>query len=412
MILNNESLDKRLEILATAVNHPIRALTYLSMEAGRIYSNGKELLESFLRCVGIPADEFYKEKGKFKDYIPIRNETYWDYVDDTIPGEGTLTRINLVTRLKIGLDKVGYVLTDFGIILKGFISYILKQFAKLGINPHDLFGSTKEAYEKRSPVIMVKMIEYLSNVKETTIGEIAEKLKIGVSTVYYHLHQLKKLGLIEYKSLNPLRGERIIYRVDLQRAEEVLNDINNNRIKIKRPLGKYTLEYILGYIIKNKMKKITTKDIEELGHSRKYSRDIVSFLEKLEVLKSEFSGGEKQSIIKPTEKLYEVYRRIMKPMIEVANDPDNIRKYSIYELNKKEKEELLKLYSEWKMYYGERKNIILSLLKNNRCLTIDQIFEKTGFNKMSIRPILTKLKKKGLIDYNKKDKIWCYKHKE
>ena len=357
----NESLEKRLEILTTTVNHPIRALTYLSMEAGRIYSNGKELLEAFLEFVGISADLFYKEKEKFKDYIPIREQSYWSYVDGTIPGMGTLTRINLVTRLKIGLDKVGYVLTEFGKIAKGFVSYILKQFAKLGINPHDLFGGAQTKYEKRSPVIMIKIIEYLSNVKETTIGEIVEKLKIRESTVNCHLHQLKKLGLIEYKSLNLLRGERIIYRVDLQKAKELLNDINNNRIKIGRSVRKYAyaLEYILGYIIKNKMEEITIRDIEELGYSRKYSYVIVSPLEKLGVLKSEFSGREKQSIIKPTEKLYEVYRRIIKPIIEVANDPDNIRKYSIYELNKKEKEELLKSYSEWKMYHGERENIIM-----------------------------------------------------
>lgn len=121
----------------------------------------------------------------------------------------------------------------------------------------------------------------------------------------------------------------------------------------------------------------------------------------------------KYSIVKPTEKLLEVYNRIIKHIYEVVKDPENIRKYSIYEsLNKREKEGLLRLYSSWKQYYNEREMMIYRTLCLGGCMTVEEIWEKTGINKESIHKKLRKLHKEGYVEHNEAEKCWrakkCY----
>ncbi|BFI73801.1 hypothetical protein YN1_7880 [Nanoarchaeota archaeon] len=474
----NEPLDKRLEILATLVNHIPRALTYLSMKDDKIYSNSEELFRDFLSYIGIPLGDFIKNKDNYRDLIPVAKHIYWEYVDDSKPRAGVLTRINLVTRVEIGPNKIGYTLTDFGKEMKGFTSYILKQFAELEINPWDILGSTKESKEKRSPINVIKMINYIikkypemgiikyiynnkdkkelsiegiskelniseklvynnlkklkelgiieydiSNKKiysiniekleeafdkikdyELTTIEISRELKIAHYSISIHLDKLKKLGLVEYESFYP-KKERNIYKVNYQRLDKVLNNIDNIKVIYT---SKEAIIKTLEYIKENNLQEITTKDVEKLGYDSNYSGTIIADLRILGIVESRYKSKEKFSIIKPTKRLYELYEKVIEPILEVIENPDEIIRYKDYELSKEDKEKLLELYSGWKRDFGTRKDIILSILKSEQCLSVKEIYEKTKINKITIKKYLSKLKKDEEVLYNEKDDVWCY----
>jgi len=189
-----EPFERKLEILTMAVNTIPKSLLLLSLEPGRVYTSGSELLESLLKYLNISIEEFRRNKEFYKNYMPIGASTYWGYVSTDTWNGGIMTKINLTTRVHITPEEVGYALTSFGRDMQPFVAYILKRCAKYEINPWVLFGRTSGPWKKRIPVISV---EILKNIYEKEEVKDESKVYTFKGFAIYTLNRFKQLGLIE-----------------------------------------------------------------------------------------------------------------------------------------------------------------------------------------------------------------------
>jgi len=403
-----ESLERRLEILTTLVNSIPRALLHQALVYRRVYTSGRELLEEFLRYLGIPLDEFMREKDFYKDYIPVDPRTYWDYVSTDKKGRGTMTRINLVTEVQITPKRVGYTLTSFGENIKGFVAYILKKYAEYEINPWELFGQTIEGEEKRIPICSIEMLRYIYEKKETSRNDMAKNfiLTTPLSSLPIYLARFHKLGLIEYSSILSRRKETKKYRINRGKLEDLLKCLEdeecNKEISYRYYIGRNIARMIINYLIESNLTTITTKELLDLGVSYGNVYHIISWLIHKGVLSPEIPVR-KKSIIRITEKGKKVYEDIIRPILEVAENPDKITEYEA-ELSNEDKWKLLEIYSGHKYFFGKRERIILSVLQNTNGLSLREIADKTKFNIGTICDILQKLKKKGIVKSDESDR--------
>jgi len=404
-----ESLERRLEILATSVNLIPRALLLLSLEYGKVYTSGRDLLYSLLGYLRIPLYEFSREKTIIQYYIPVSPRAYWGYVSTDIKGKGAMTGINLVTRIQITPEKVGYRLTTFGEIIKSFVAYILKKCAEYEINPWELFGHTPKRGEERSTVYSIKILKYIYEKGETSSNDIIRDLNFSSIVIQNYLSRFRKLGLIEYVYITSKYGEAKKYRINRDKLEDILRCLEDEECRsdatyiYKAPgnIAKRVISYLME---NNNLTTITTKELAKaLRASYTSIRNIVRWLFYKEVLSQEIPSG-RMSIIKITEKGKRVYEEIIMPILEVAKDPDKITKYR-EELSDKDKWELLKIYSDYKSLFGEKERMILSVLeKEKNGLTTKEISNKTGLHIGTIRAILIRLRKRGIVKNDEKGK--------
>jgi len=402
-----EPLERRLEILATSVNLIPRALSLLSLKPKKVYTSGQELLKDLLRYLGISFEEFIREKESYRWYLPVSQSTYWVYVSTDIKGKGTMTKINLVTRIQITPEKVGYTLTTFGEIMKPFVAYILKKCTEYEINPWELFGHTQKRGEERSPVNIIRILKYIYENEKVFINDIATNLGLSSSSINRYLSRLKKLGLVDYKFVTTSYGEAKVYRVNRDKLEDTLRCLEDEKCR-KHTKYNYipvnTIRFIIDYIIRNNKSIITTKELlEYLKVSYHSIYKAIRWLIDREVLYLELPIG-RLSIVRITERGKKIYENIVKPILEVAENPDNIIKYGA-ELDYEDRWRLLEIYSGHRYLYGERERDIIALLQKERDgLTIREIANRTRFNIITVQRILARLKKRGIVKRNERGK--------
>jgi len=402
-----EPFEIRLEILTTALNLIPRALLHLSLEYGMVYTSGQELLRALLRYLGISFEEFIRKREYYRDYLPVNQFTYWAYVSTDIKGKGTMTRINLVTRIQITPEKVGYTLTTFGKIMKPFVAYILKKCTEYEINPWELFGHTQKRGEERSPVNIIRILKYIYENEKVSINDIATNLGLSSLSINRHLSRLKKLGLVDYKFVATNYGEAKVYRVNRDKLEDTLRCLEDEKCRKYTKYGYISaniIKFIIDYIIRNNKSIITTKEL--LGYLKVSYDSIykaIRWLIDREVLYPELPIR-KHSIVRITERGKDIYENIVRPILEVVENPDNITKYRA-ELDYEDRWRLLEIYNGHKSLLGERERDIIALLQKEReGLTVREIVNRTGFNINTVRAILTRLKKRGIVKINKKGK--------
>ncbi|MEM4461088.1 MAG: helix-turn-helix domain-containing protein [Nanopusillaceae archaeon] len=409
---SKEPFEKRLEIVATAVNHPIRAMVFLALKESKVYTSGREVLEDFLFYLGIPLEEFNNNKSKYKNLMPVSTRTYQAYIDDRIENEGTLTRINMFTKIAITPEEIGYAMTSFGEEMKGFVAFILKKCCELEIDPWKLFGCTIAPKGKRAPVDSIKIIECIDKGLNNS-QKIAERCGMGGRPLHNHLKRLEDLGIVKYECLTPRRGERKIHEINKDRLKEFENRIDSkefkNEIKRKYPyFGKWG-------VLKKVLLNLSSKDytlcfelIKEVGSNRATIMNVLSILRNYGVIEEKYGVGMLSRVTKGP-KFEAVYNKIIVPIIEVAEEPQKIKEYRGIELTQEEKEGLLEIYSKRKIDWGERTDVVLNLLSTHpEGMLLDEIYRETGFNKGTVGKILHYLKKGGYV-YSDGRGRWYYK---
>ncbi len=88
-----------------------------------------------------------------------------------------------------------------------------------------------------------KILDYLGGVKEASESEVAEKLKIPISTVHYNIQQLVKAGLVESKEFRwSDKGREInIYRIAKRYVVIAPKGVTGLREKLKGVLPLFVL---------------------------------------------------------------------------------------------------------------------------------------------------------------------------
>jgi len=384
-----EPLENRLKMLTTIVASPIStALLYQSLVPRRVYTSGRQLLESLLEYLGIPYEEFKENKNLYKDCIPVSLlKDYQGYLNDLI---------NAKLVAKAGPKIYGFALTDFGIIAQEFLGYVFKGLAKYEINSTKLFGN--------SPKNAIKILNYIYENGETSIDNILKSLDSSLSETVLKriLSRFKMLGLIEYESRGIYRRgpqkRYIINRDKLINALKCLEDEECKRnIRQKYHMPTNIAKIVIDYLMENDFTSIT---LEELTKALKGSYNsiyiVVKWLTHEGVLSAERLPPKRLHSIRITKKGKEVYEEIIRPILEVAEDPDKITKYRA-KLSDEDKWKLFSIYCTYRLLRGKREDLILYTLQKLGDLTIKEIANITGLNIDTIRRILIKLKKEGIV---------------
>lgn len=331
-----ESLDRRLEILTTAVSSIPVSILHLSLQYGKVYKSGKKLLEDLLDYLNIPPEKFMKEKKSYRIYIPTSPKTYWNYISINKSEEGIMARINLVTKVKI-TPKTGYTLTSFGEALKPFVAYILKKYAEYEINPEELF--------RKYPVDSIKILENICKEENIAISKMKKIINMYSSlSKDFYLKKFERLGLIKYN-----RGPT--HAINKEKIEEILQCLDNEECKKEITSTYRYIPYrmtrrVLEYLKNEDVKIIRTRELARvlnINYDSSHSlRNIIKFLKDNGVLSL-------SSVYKITEKGKGVCKDIIEPILEVAENPDNITKYNA-ELNEKDKLKILEINAYYKIY--------------------------------------------------------------
>jgi len=370
--------ERRLEILTTIVASPIpTALLYQSLVPGIVYTSGRQLLESLLEYLGIPYEEFKENKNLYKGCIPVDLPIYRKYISIL----NVMINTNLVT--KVGPKIHGFTLTDFGRITQEFLGYTLKKLVENEMNPIELFGY--------SPKNVVKTLDYIYKKGETSVSDILKSLNIPLSTIY----RLKTLGLIEYEP-GRYRTRSKRYIINRDKLTDMLKCLEDKECK-RNAEHKYHIptniaRMVIEYLMESNLTNITIKELTKALKANYGSMcTIVRWLTHEGVLSAEILPS-----IRITKKGRIVYEEIIRPILEVAEDPDKITKYRA-KLSDKDKWKLLDIHCTYRYFHGKREGLILSALQEWGDLTIEEIANITGLNIDTIYNILRKLKKEGIV---------------
>ncbi|MEM5879254.1 MAG: hypothetical protein QXU74_02050 [Candidatus Aenigmatarchaeota archaeon] len=398
-----ESPEKKTEILTTSINHPTRALTFLSLDPTKVYSKRSEVMEQFLSYLGIPLKEFKENKSYYADFISPHPINYWAYIDDRIKKQGVLSRINLLTRRAITPTKVGYNMTSFGKSMKGFVAYSMKSFAELGINPWDLLGSTDIHSGKRAPSTTLKVLKSIKNGKKT-LKEVSDDTRANPIHLEIHLKRLESLGLVKYKSISTVKGEKKIYKINRKKVEKVEIELKEDYSGFKERLNrKFTYFTNWGYFskaveyLKNK-DEVTSKDLLDYLDIRDMNSSyLFALLKKLGLIKPKEFPRKSLSQIEISNLFFQVYEKIVEPIFKIVENVNELKNYEEFEIKNEEIRRLLWTYSGNREKRGKRKKEIYLFVKKNPGCYIDWISKELGYKKSTIKWILFLLKKDSKV---------------
>jgi len=341
-------LETRLDEVIRAITPLPKSLLYLALESEGVYKSGQDLQKALSKYLGIPI----KRGEPYEIPMSLNPNTYLRYLSNDIT-ELAITGVSPFIRVQVTPEKVGYTPTDFLKNIKPFIAYILKKCAEYGIDPQKLFGRPSRVKGKTSFMYTIKILEYIYEKGETSQSDIAKILNLPTShnIIYSRLFAFKKLGLIEYRSTSTNYSRFKVYRVNKDKLEEMLSCLEDKKCKRKATylymVSTNIAREVIRYLIESDKDIITTRElIEYSGASYGSIWNIVKWLVDKGGLSSDIPFR-KQSIIRITEKGKRIYEEIIRPILEVVENPDNIKKYSA-ELSSKDKWKLLKIYMEHK----------------------------------------------------------------
>ncbi|BFI73777.1 hypothetical protein YN1_7640 [Nanoarchaeota archaeon] len=401
-----KSKEERLISIILLFNNLHRTITHLSLEKDELYCNGKSLMESTARLLNLSLDDIIKNPKNYEEIIPVEDSTYESYIKNR-EGRGILTEIG-VTEEVYNNGKICYKLSSFGELTKGFISYVLKRFIELGINPQDILNVNKSNKVSNK----LKIIEYIVKNKEnTSIKSITKNINAKAEGIRYDLEELKDYGLIKYEEPKNLDE---YYKINRKEAIKIYKNIYRKDnyeireyIKEKADYGRFNLKVlkrVIRDIVKSKEPISNIYDlVKKYEKNERTIKDIISVLVHLKILE----GKDKNFIIKPTEKLLELYN-LIEEIKEVSENPFKLYNYKDYSLNKEEISKLINLYINSKRYKEEKINRVLEVLKEYKKLSIEELSQHTGYDNPVLYYILRKLKNKGLVK-NEKYRYWYYK---
>jgi len=214
--------------------------------------------------------------------------------------------------------------------------------------------------KKKSFIITIKILSYIYGEENISIGKIARAINVSEDHLKrYYLKKFEQLGLIEYKSFS--RG----YMINKKKIVNALECLENPECK-KETIKIYYIPYkmtkrVLEYLRNKSEERVNIEELTELlnvNYSTRSLHRIVYWLKDKCVLFR--SSG----VIKMTEKGKKVYEEIINPILEVAENPDNVIKYR-EELSDKDKWELLEIYSSYKSAYRKReKNCFIGIARS------------------------------------------------
>jgi len=315
-----ESYERRLETILKMVDSINKAVLHVYLVPNKVYTYKIEVLGDTLKCLNI-LEEFQRNREIARGIASVLYDIY------------ELSDISVVAK---GMG-YNYILTSFGKDMQSFVSYILKKYSELDVDLSPLLTLTVEERRRgKDPLEVFRLIYKKGMIWRAEIEEMFPRFP-----VYRYLVLFDRLGLVER-----LRYE--VNRKIIKDVLECLEDLDCQKmykvVIVSFSLFKKAVEYL-------KDKEIVSK--KELAKSLNISESYTNLL--IDDLKSKRVLYETGTLVKITEKGKRVYEEIIKPILEVAKEPDNITKYKV-ELNNMDRLRLLELISK-KSTYGGRERL-------------------------------------------------------
>jgi len=138
---------------------------------------------------------------------------------------------------------------------------------------------------------------------------------------------------------------------------------------------------------------VTVREFSRLLNVSYYSHslhNIIDWLRDRDVL------SHSSKIIRITERGRRVYDEIIRPILEVAENPDSILRYRA-KLSNEDKWKLLRIYGKEESTYEGKVKVLLETLRNDGGLTLEEIVSKTGINRGVVIYLLYRLEGLGFV---------------
>ncbi len=129
----------------------------------------------------------------------------------------SLDQIGFIAFPVIGASRIGYARTqagrDYG---QPVMAFMLNMANRLGMSMYQLLGKTATPGDSRATYNRFRTLEFLlsqhKNSKETREVDIVNLLNLGNTSVKVYLNALKKIGIVEWDSIDPELKGQIFYR--------------------------------------------------------------------------------------------------------------------------------------------------------------------------------------------------------
>ena len=197
-----ESPERRREILVVSIVDIPRALVLLAMDSHVVYQFPNELYANVYERYFL--GDCSSSLKKYRSFFPRRNSC-WGYVDDRRSNYGSLTKEGITTKVKTSTGDIGYRLTSFGEMIKGFAAYCLKKYAMLDFNP-SMMSYDRKYDESGSYIRRMRILQFLiENGGTASLFSIGNAIGALPSLIYPTADGLKQYGLVEYENPEIIR---------------------------------------------------------------------------------------------------------------------------------------------------------------------------------------------------------------
>ncbi len=383
--------DGRLTVLATVMNELMKASTLLVLRPGVVYSHGEQLRSEVFSFFEIPESLLRTDKEALKKRVAI-STGYYDFLDIRRRNRGSLTKVNLASKVVLvdsltGAERLeGYTLTSFGAQLKGFVEYLLVQCAQSGTNPKKLLGAMRGKEDARSPVRTSKILDTLNHEpsKSFKLLELMPDIAENHTALSLSMTRLSRLGLVVF--MQHMTARQKAFQIDRGALERVLEHLPALEhwktfaelpLSVKHQIGIDTIAASLRKIYVSGVERIDSTQLSTLiGRSEKTAKALIRVMDALDVT---------ALFAKITPLGEQVAKRVIAPMIAVAEDPAKLGAYS-GSLSRYDKGRLLDMYSSSKRERGTMLTIAYNALPNEGPgITTGELAEMTRLNLSTAR---------------------------
>lgn len=280
---------------------------------------------------------------------------------------------------------------------------------EMGMSLNKMNGGTVFRSKLSRSYVSARVLEELIGKEKHTVAELKRKTEINRHTISHSLNYLKKLGFVDYKSVNidswgdDQKGYSLAELVDRNKLEHYLTSPENLRqdtLKVREDF--YKFNYLIR-ALKLGLDKITNKKLEEdTKIPLSNASSIISLLCDLGIYRYvEFKGGEIMSSAKILEKGVRVFELAYYPVLRAARELNSRYVRQEYrEIIDKLGNQINELFRREKMRYlnekqlhnkeeaMEKNEIILSIIRNLNMpvFRIKNIKEKLEENGSKINP--------------------------
>lgn len=394
----NPTIESRIEAFTSGILSPdAKAITLWAMEPGRYYSNS----ELYTRVKEFSGGDF-----------PITSEAIWAYCNGSPPHEGSLYRIGAVLKDEIEimqtsegpLIRVVYAKSDvgedFGDCLAARALLLSQQLNSRYKSIWRIFGFANKPKDARTRkgYAVYKIIKELGThpKKIYTASDLEAITQLPMEVLSKSLHSLGEAEIIDYESpFKEIKGKRVKEWANYILVNKELAKKNNEEIYeeiklLKRFENPGYLEKILNYIKCNQEEEYENNKLsQKLKIIKCQVSNILSLLEVLGYLQSEFKGGNIQSKAIANSNTSLVLEILLKPIEAIAQRLDSDDYKGFYEPLVRYEDEAIRMrdiQNQLQIYENERScrgrsseeivSILLSLPKREMKLSeIKEIIE-------------------------------------